>query len=150
MAWVILLSHILTTLKHSETSMDRSQYHTSWKLQNTLKQISFSRQISIPVLNHSETPYSGALLQWPDWDFQRKDQRNVCWLKTQLYNHAGLQPDHNFICAGCGYFWPHAKYQQTRSLGALWAPTSSWRPFRPLDFVLRALRALRPCDPRVC
>ena len=24
----------------------------------------------------------------------------------------------------------------------------SWRPFGPLDFVLRALRALRPCDPR--
>ena len=37
----------------------------------------------------------------------------------------------------------------TRSLGALRAPTSSWRPFGPLDFVLRALRALRPCDPRV-
>ena len=37
----------------------------------------------------------------------------------------------------------------TRSLGALWAPTSSWRPFGPLDFVLRALRALRPCDPRI-
>ena len=37
----------------------------------------------------------------------------------------------------------------TRSLGALWAPTSSWRPFGPLDFILRALRALRPCDPRV-
>ena len=36
----------------------------------------------------------------------------------------------------------------TRSLGALWAPTSRWRPFGPLDFVLRALRALRPCDPR--
>ena len=43
----------------------------------------------------------------------------------------------------------------TRSLGARWAPTSSWRPFGPafcpsgiLDFVLRALRALRPCDPR--
>ena len=32
----------------------------------------------------------------------------------------------------------------TRSLGALWAPTSSWRPFGPLDFFLRALRALRP------
>ena len=32
----------------------------------------------------------------------------------------------------------------TRSLGALRAPTSSWRPFGPLDFVLRALRALRP------
>ena len=36
----------------------------------------------------------------------------------------------------------------TRSLGALRAPTSRWRPFGPLDFVLRALRALRPCDPR--
>ena len=36
----------------------------------------------------------------------------------------------------------------TRSLGALRAPTSSWGPFGPLDFVLRALRALRPCDPR--
>ena len=40
-----------------------------------------------------------------------------------------------------------SQYIGTRSLGALWAPTSSWRPFRPLDFVLRALRALRPCDP---
>ena len=37
---------------------------------------------------------------------------------------------------------------RTRSLGALRAPTSSWGPFGPLDFVLRALRALRPCDPR--
>ena len=31
-----------------------------------------------------------------------------------------------------------------RSLGALRALTSSWRPFGPLDFALRALRALRP------
>ena len=38
---------------------------------------------------------------------------------------------------------------QTRSLWALRAPTSRWRPFGPLDFVLRALRALRPCDPRI-
>ena len=37
------------------------------------------------------------------------------------------------------------KLLNTRSLGALRAPTSSWRPFGPLDFVLRALRALRPC-----
>ena len=43
----------------------------------------------------------------------------------------------------------HLYYMETRSLGALRAPTSSWRPFGPLDFVLRALRALRPCDPRV-
>ena len=42
-----------------------------------------------------------------------------------------------------------------RSLGALRAPNSSLRPFGPalspsglLDFVLRALRALRPCNPR--
>ena len=26
----------------------------------------------------------------------------------------------------------------TRSLGALWAQTSSWKPFGPLDFILRA------------
>ena len=38
----------------------------------------------------------------------------------------------------------------TRSLGALRAPTSSWRPFGLLDFVLRALQALRPCDPCAC
>ena len=37
----------------------------------------------------------------------------------------------------------------TRSVEARWAPTSSWRPFGPLDFLLRALRALRPSDPRV-
>ena len=29
-------------------------------------------------------------------------------------------------------------YLKTRSLGAIQAPTSSWRPFGPLDFVLRA------------
>ena len=38
-------------------------------------------------------------------------------------------------------------YIYTRSLGALRAPTSSWRPFGPLNYVLRALRALRPCEP---
>ena len=32
----------------------------------------------------------------------------------------------------------------TRSLEAFRAPTSSWRPLGPRDFVLRALR---PCDP---
>ena len=32
----------------------------------------------------------------------------------------------------------------TRSLGALRVPTSSWRPFGPLDFVLRAPQAFRP------
>ena len=32
---------------------------------------------------------------------------------------------------------------KTRSLGALRAPTSSWRPFGPLDFALRVLRPVR-------
>ena len=47
------------------------------------------------------------------------------------------------------------KYIDNRSLGALRAPTSSLWPFGPalgpsglLDFVLRDLLALRPCDPR--
>ena len=28
----------------------------------------------------------------------------------------------------------------------LWAPSTCWKPFGPLDFVFRALRALKPCD----
>ena len=45
--------------------------------------------------------------------------------------------------------WDNTTYVYTISLGALPAPTSSWRPFGPLNFVLHALRALRPCDPRI-
>ena len=37
---------------------------------------------------------------------------------------------------------------QYRSVGALRVPASSWRPFRPLDFVLCAPRALSLCYPR--
>ena len=47
------------------------------------------------------------------------------------------------------------QYLETRSLRPLRGPTSSWQPFGPafgpsglVDFVLRTLRALRPCDPR--
>ena len=40
---------------------------------------------------------------------------------------------------------PLALIGNTRSLGALRAPTSSWRPFGTLDFVLRALRPRDPC-----
>ena len=50
-----------------------------------------------------------------------------------------------------GYY----QISNTRSLGALRAPTSRLRPFGPaldpsglLDNVLHALRSLRPCDPR--
>ena len=46
------------------------------------------------------------------------------------------------------YTFLYLNYMYNRSLGALRAPTSSWGPFGPLDFVLCALRALRPCDPR--
>ena len=38
-------------------------------------------------------------------------------------------------------------YINTRSLGALQAPASGWRPFGPLDFVLHGLHLFRPCDP---
>ena len=63
----------------------------------------------------------------------------IMWPGTIMWAEVGLT------------FWSEGveKYMQTRSLGALRAPTSSWRPFGPLDFVLRALRALRPCDPRI-
>ena len=37
----------------------------------------------------------------------------------------------------------------TRSVGALRASNSSWRPFGPLNFILRALRAVRLVDPCV-
>ena len=40
-------------------------------------------------------------------------------------------------------------YICTSTLGALRALTSSWRQFGPLDFVHRALWALRLCDPIV-
>ena len=45
-------------------------------------------------------------------------------------------------------FSSHDWLLDTRSLEALWALTSSWKPFGHLDFVLRTLRALKPCDPR--
>ena len=66
-------------------------------------------------------------------------------VKLTIYHAVlfGNGPTNNAIL-GVGY---------TRCLGARWAPTSSWRPFGPaffpsgiLDFILRALQALRPCD----
>ena len=50
--------------------------------------------------------------------------------------------DHSFCKASLAAMWA-VPICITRSLGALWAPTWSWRPFGPLDFILRALRALR-------
>ena len=36
----------------------------------------------------------------------------------------------------------------TKSLRALWTPTTSWTSVGPLDFVLPTLRVLRLSDPR--
>ena len=45
----------------------------------------------------------------------------------------------NFSQIYTGYSIQNAEYTST----------DSWRNFGPLDFVLRTLRTLRPCDPRV-
>ena len=60
--------------------------------------------------------------------------------------HDLLVNDINLLMAvQCDLSWQvWLNYTNTRSLGALRAPTSSWRPFGPLDFVLRALWPLRP------
>ena len=75
----------------------------------------------------------------------KKDQCNG-WTETANHRMCPLLYDPSMV----GVILYH-----TRSLGALWAPTSRLRPFGPawgpsglLDFVLCALRALRPCDPR--
>ena len=74
------------------------------------------------------------------WDIQHKE-KNI----SQQY-FLTFYPKNIFDDFSQKYF---LTLFSTRSVGALRAPTSSWRPFRPLDFVLRALRALRPCDLRV-
>ena len=76
-------------------------------------------------------------------------------MKVQLFvrtAHFLLQNQRNLAAI---FLEAKIKYVQTRSLGALRAPTSRLRPFGPalgpsglLDNVLHALRALRPCDPR--
>ena len=91
------------------------------------------------------------------------------WLLTNLTNLTKMKlmllflllpvalSDWDSDCNGCECKWSSGKklanctnggdnknYDDNRSLGALRAPTSSWRPFRTLDFVLRALRAVRP------
>ena len=43
---------------------------------------------------------------------------------------------------------PARQYLKTKNLGTLWAPTSNWKPFGPLDFVLCGLWELMLCDPR--
>ena len=42
----------------------------------------------------------------------------------------------------CNFHYHHV---DTGSLAPLWGPTSSWRSFRPLDFILRALRPQDTC-----
>ena len=49
----------------------------------------------------------------------------------------------------CKYtdFKLNAAIYAPRNLGALRAMTTGLKPFGPLDFVLRALWSLRPCNP---
>ena len=65
-------------------------------------------------------------------------EQEVQKISTWLTNHLENDTGGSFYISGS-----QGKYNFTRSLGALRAPTSSWRPFGPLDFVLCALRALR-------
>ena len=66
--------------------------------------------------------------------------KKSCWFCLLLWNHI-FWKQVSWLSRLCKIFW-------TRCLGALRAFTSSWRPFRALDFVICVLRALRPCDPR--
>ena len=105
--------------------------------------------------NHVKVPKKGTLSA-------RNQKRRPLFLPTSrpcpfhaFSNFGGVL--RNAIGEKKGIMWekfPSGGYFH-RSLGALRAPTSSLRPFGPalgpsglLDFVLRTLRALRPCDPR--
>ena len=107
------------------------------------------REVKIPELNKDEAKMT---------TMQRREIRKpideeidiLTWLPKSRLNS---QVDHSVISARTTT--AIRKYRSHRGLGALRAPTSSLRPFGPafgpsglLDFVLRALRALRPCDPR--
>ena len=79
-------------------------------------------------------------------------QKKCCYICALTHRNNW---EHHFWYPGTIFFSKIHHILIYRSLGALRAPTSSWRPFGPalgpsglLDFVLRALRALRPCDPR--
>ena len=102
----------------------------------------------------------GAFVSW-DWKARTRQFSRHCPLvlsPTHLYGHRIMSPptprtilDHIWFQAQEVEIETSKKdglYLGTRSLGALQAPSSSWRPFGPLDFVLRELRALRPCDLR--
>ena len=74
--------------------------------------------------------------------------KSPCSLWSQ-YTVLETQEQADFPKYYFGIFYLYIILYYTRSLGALRASTSSWSPFGPLDFVLRALLALRPCSPRV-
>ena len=73
------------------------------------------------------------------------------WMQiTETANHflswdTGKMQETSFLlCIRAFTFTVYRIYKNTRSLGALRVSTSSWRPFGPFHFVLRALLALRP------
>ena len=51
------------------------------------------------------------------------------------------------LCVSCPQKDSVWRNREARSLATLQVWNSSWRPFRPLDFFLCALWALRTCDP---
>ena len=81
-------------------------------------------------------------LQWIRVWRKSKKLKAICKVHFHTTNPAGLVWQrivlrHIVLQGRAVLYW-------TRSLGALRAPNSSWRPFGPLDFILRALRTLRP------
>ena len=70
-------------------------------------------------------------------------------IETQIGRNWNNSFRHNFAEKYSGKKCSSKRNFPNRSLGARWAPTSSWRPLGLLDFVLCALWALKPFDPRI-
>ena len=67
--------------------------------------------------------------------------------KKMIKTYSALKDARGNLCAPGNCRVGFMQLCSTRSLRALRAPTSSLRPLGLFDFVLRALQALRPCDP---
>ena len=72
----------------------------------------------------------------------RNNQRLRSWRSYQSLPGTNCGMPILIIGGANKYYKNNIYYIYTRSLGALRPPTSSWRPFEPLDFVLRTLRIL--------
>ena len=75
-----------------------------------------------------------------------RDRKKKCYWNTWNYLFCNRKPFRSQINVVSSFLWIYIKLEVR---GDLRAPTSSCKPFGPLHFVLCALWALRPCDPRV-